>query len=174
MFKQIVRHLKLLTALEASLGALFSFILGAMLCRHLGAGNPLVGGLWAMISAVIIEHVDYKEMLKNAQVRVLGTLVGALISWLGFDFMGYHYWSFFICMALSVMICALCRLSVYRLCCITVAIIFTVSQIGDRAIDPWVNSCTRFFESLIGVVVALVLAGLFYVVRQRYQLHDPA
>jgi uncharacterized membrane protein YgaE (UPF0421/DUF939 family) len=172
MLKTIVRHLKLLTAIEAASAALLSFFFGSLLSSYLGAGSPLIGGLWAMISAVIIEHVKYKEMLKNAQIRILGTLVGAIISWLGFFLMGYHYWSFFICMLLSVMICAILRLSIYRLCCITVAIIFAVSQVSGY-VNPWVNSYARFFESLVGILVTLILAAFFYLIREHYDLKEP-
>ncbi len=173
MLKTIVRRLKLLTAVEAAVAALVSFLLGGMLSGYLDAGSPLIGGLWAMISAVVIEHVKYKEMLKNAQIRILGTLVGVLISWIGFSLFGYHYWSFFICMIFSVMICALLRLSVYRLCCITVAIIFAVSQVSGY-VSPWVNSFSRFFESLIGIVVTLALAALVYMIREHYDLKEPS
>jgi uncharacterized membrane protein YccC len=173
MCKAIVRRFKLLTAFEASVGGLISFILGSLISVHLGAGSPMVGGLWAMISTVIIEHVNYKEMLKNAKVRLLGTLVGALISWLGFSLMGYHYSAFFVCMLLSVILCSALKIPVYRLCCITVAIIFAVSQVGAY-VKPWVNSEARFLESLLGIAVALILASVVYFIREKFDLIEAA
>ncbi len=173
MCKKIVRRFKLLTALEASIGSLLSFILGAWIAVYLHAGSPLIGGLWAMISAVIIEHVHYQEMLKNARTRLLGTLIGVLISLLGFSLMGYHYSSFFICMLVSVIVCAILKLSVYRLCCITVAIMFAVSQVGGY-VSPWANCLSRFLESLTGIIVALILASLVYFIREKFDLKEPA
>ncbi len=174
MLKKIIRRFKLLTALEASVTALIGFLLGAWISHYLHAGSPLIGGLWAMISAVIIGHVNYREMLNNAKNRVLGTLIGVLISWIVFSFMGYHDESFFIGMLLSVMICAFFKLSLYRLSCITVAIIFAVSQVGGIYISPWVNASSRFLESCVGVAIALVLSGLIYFIRKRFDLTEPA
>ena len=173
MCKKIVRRFKLLTALEASVGSLISFLLGAWISTYLHAGSPLIGGLWAMISAVIIEHVNYKEMLKNAGIRITGTFIGIVISWIGFSIMGYHYSSLFVCMFTSVVVCAAFKLTVYRLCCITSAIIFAVSQVGGY-VSPGVNCTARFFESLTGVIVALILASLIYFVREKFDLKEPA
>ena len=171
MCKKIIRRFKLLTALEASIGSLLSFLLGAWISTHLHAGSPLIGGLWAMISAVIIEHVHYQEMLKNARIRILGTFIGILISLACFSILGYSYGSFFICMLLSVILCAALKLTVYRLACITIAIIFAISQVGGY-VSPWVNASTRFLESLVGISVALVLATLIYFIREKFDLKE--
>ena len=171
--KELVTRFKLLTAAEAACAALLSFCLGSWLSDELGAGSALIGGLWAVISAVVIEHVKYKEMLRNAQVRILGTLVGCFVSWLGFSAMGYYYWSFFICMFVSVMICAIFKLSVYRLCCVTIAVIFTVSLVSG-GVSPWINASSRFLESLIGVAVTLLLALIASFIRDHYNLKETA
>ena len=173
MCKKIVRRFKLLTALEASVGSLLSFVIGAWIALYLNAGSPLIGGLWAMISAVNIEHVQYYEMLKNAKVRLLGTFIGVIISFLFFAFMGYHYSTFFASLFFSVVICAALRLPVYRLCCITVAIMFAVSQAGGY-VSPWANCVSRFLESLAGIIVALCLASLVYFIREKFDLKEPA
>jgi uncharacterized membrane protein YgaE (UPF0421/DUF939 family) len=173
MCKKIIRRFKLLTACEASIGSLLSFLLGAWIAQYLHAGSPLIGGLWAMISAVNIEHVCYREMLKNAKARLLGTLIGVIISFISFSLLGYNYSSFFLSMLISVVLCAGLKLPIYRLCCITVAIMFAVSQVGGY-VSPWANCLSRFLESLIGIMIGIALASLLYFLREKFDLKEPA
>lgn len=167
-----IHRLKLLTALETSLSGVLSFIVGAVICQHWLTGSPIIGGLWAMISAVVVAHVKFTEVCTNAKSRVLGTAIGCVMAGIGFSLLGYHYLAFFICSLLTVILCALLRISAYRLSCITIAIIFAVSQLSPYHISPWVNSLARFVESLVGVAIGLGFALLIHGIRKRYALQD--
>ena len=112
-------------------------------------------------------------MLKNAKIRLLGTFIGVLISFIGFTILGYHYSSFFLCMLISVMLCATLKQPIYRLCCITVAIMFAVSQVGGY-VSPWANCLSRFLESLTGIIIGMILASLLYFLREKFDLKEPA
>jgi len=166
--KKAVRRFRLITAMEVAGGATLSFWLGALISDAFGLSNQaVIGGLWAMISTVLVSSVIFKEVLHNALDRVIGSFVGAVVSVVVFTLLSYTYYALVISLFFTVLICASLTLTYYRLAGITVGVIFAVSKISG-GLAPWLNASLRFIESCVGVIVPIVIASLLYFFRKRY------
>ena len=166
-----MRSFKLISAIELSISAMLSLWIGTWLSQRFMGGSAIVGGLWALISAVLIESTDFPTLWHNAKARAFGTLTGSVIALIVFSVLGYSYFSCGLALMLVVVSCAVCRVELHRLACITIGIIFVVSQMEGH-VPPWINSFERLLQSLVGIVVALLVGLPTIHCRRRYRFFE--
>lgn len=120
--------------------------------------TSLVGGLWAVISAIIVIEATHTQTFNSAKKRIIGTLIGAIISGVYLLFFQFTIIGFLIAIGTGVVICLLLKLpDSIKLTCITISVVVIVSTIS-KDLHPFINAGLRFVESAIGTLAAVLVA----------------
>ncbi|MBG0777700.1 MAG: FUSC family protein [Desulfovibrionaceae bacterium] len=128
---------------------------------------PLLGmehGYWAAISAVIVMQARLGGSVMAGWARVAGTGVGAVVGVLCVQFMGTGLASFMIGTFAAVTVCQAVpwlRQSM-RIGAVTVAIVMLAHLPGTT---PLIMGIERFFEIVLGIVVALLVSFFVFPAR---------
>jgi uncharacterized membrane protein YccC len=146
-------RIMLVVALTEGTGFLFG--------TRIPGASAEVGGLWAAASGIVVLQASSDEVMPVAIKRVLGTLIGAVISGLYLALLPNNVLASFVCIMLTVLICQLLGVPDNgRLGCVTVLVVLVVSALHP-GLSPWVNASLRFFEAMVGSGVALGVAWLW-------------
>lgn len=122
--------------------------------------TSLVGGLWAVISAIIVLEATHKETFTSAKNRLIGTFIGAIVSGVYLYFFTFSILGFIIAVAVGTLICFLFGLQKsVKLTGITISVIMIVATV-EKGIHPFLNAGLRFAESAIGTGIAVLVALL--------------
>jgi uncharacterized membrane protein YgaE (UPF0421/DUF939 family) len=114
-------------------------------------------GYWAAISSFIVLQSNVAATLSAARGRLIGTAIGALIGAVFVRYVGTHPLWLGLAVILTVLLChGLGLEDSYRLACVTVAIVMLISS----AHSAWITAGYRFLEVSLGIVVAVVIAGI--------------
>jgi len=114
-------------------------------------------GYWAAISSFIVLQSNVAATLSAARGRMIGTAIGAVIGAIFVRYVGSHPLWLGLAVVLTVLLCQGLGLEdSYRLACVTVAIVMIVNS----ANSAWVTAGDRFLEVSLGIIVALVVAGI--------------
>jgi uncharacterized membrane protein YgaE (UPF0421/DUF939 family) len=112
---------------------------------------------WAPISSFIVLQSNVAATLSAARNRLIGTAIGAVIGALFVRYTGSHPLWLGLAVVLTVLVCLGLGLEdSYRLACVTVAIIMLTGS--NRS--AWVAASHRFLEVALGIVVAVLIAGI--------------
>jgi uncharacterized membrane protein YgaE (UPF0421/DUF939 family) len=114
-------------------------------------------GYWAPISSFIVLQSNVAGTLSAARNRLVGTAIGAVIGAVFVRYVGTHPLWLGLAVMLTVLLCQAFGLEdSYRLACVTVAIVMLIGS----ARSAWVTAGFRFLEVALGIVVAVVVAGI--------------
>ncbi len=120
--------------------------------------TSLVGGLWAVISAIIVIEATDLETYSSAKNRITGTLIGAIVSGAYLLLFPFSIIGFVLAIGVGVLICFLVGIpKAVKLTGITISVVMIVSSIAED-LHPFVNAGLRFAESAIGTVIAVIVA----------------
>jgi len=144
----------------------------AVSCLYITNWFKLPQGIWAVMSSIVVMQADAKATISASWMRIIGTLVGALIGGLFLSLWGYHGWSLGLGVGIVVVICALLKLiESYRIAAVTVAVI----MLTGHADASWTTAIYRFLEVFLGILVALAISALFnpsYVAQRLSQIFN--
>ena len=148
-------------AIQNALVSLAAYLVGYYFTASFHTRSSSIGGLWSLVSAIVVLQAASRDTWKSAVLRVLGTLIGAMLS-------GFYLYLFPfrpVGMATSVRLTVLLYQMVGvpdhgRLAAITVALVMVISS-GNSELSPFANAALRFIESVIGAGTA-VLAVLLW------------
>lgn len=114
-------------------------------------------GYWAAISSFIVLQSNVAATLSAARNRLVGTAIGAVIAAIFVRYLGPHPWCLALAATLTVLLChGLGLEDSYRLACVTVAIVMLIGS----AHSAWVTAGYRFLEVALGIMVAVLVAGI--------------
>jgi uncharacterized membrane protein YccC len=119
--------------------------------------SDLIGGLWTMIATLFVCHIRYRQTMKAAVTRVVGTSVSFVLCLIYLVFLPFHLWA----MALLIGLSALAVMLIGRpgdaiVAGIATAVVLVVAEASPH--DAWQEPILRFVDTVIGVAVGL-LAG---------------
>lgn len=140
------------------IGIALAYYVGIYATGQIHAASRWMGAMLSCTSVItVLQMPSYRESLRPAWMRVLGTFLGAVIAYVYLKLLPFSVLG----MLLTVfMLEALCMiLDIYnngRIATITLVIIMLVSQLSPDA-DPATNCMLRFFESAVGVGVGVAL-----------------
>ncbi|MGB3730032.1 MAG: FUSC family protein [Thermodesulfobacteriota bacterium] len=147
-----------ITVAENIVIAISAYILGYYFTSFFDIGTSEIGGLWAVISGLVVIEGTRQGTLKSAKLRLIGSCIGALVSGIYLYFLPFSVVGFAVCIGIGAFICYLLRMpSHVKLTGITISVIMIVSIIIHDA-DPVMNAGLRFMESIIGALVAVSVA----------------
>lgn len=149
-------HLRL--SIRYMLMGLISFTLGYYINLWLFPSTALLGGMWAVISGVIVIEADsWKQNLNTAKNRLIGSFIGGVIATIYLWFMPFHIITFALLIGLTVFVCSLCHITQHiKLACVTFSVIIIVSTISN--VNPLQNASMRLLESALGIASALLVS----------------
>ncbi len=144
--------------LTSCVGIFIAYIVGVYITGSFHQVSRWMGALLACTSVVIVLQAgDFRSSLRPAWMRVLGTLIGAVI---GYAYLKCFHFSLFGMLCAIFLLELLCMMmDIYaksRIATITLIIILLISQMEPN-INPLMNCLLRLFESVVGVGVGVAL-----------------
>ncbi|MEN9213607.1 MAG: FUSC family protein [Gloeomargarita sp. DG02_3_bins_56] len=145
----------LFIALQIALTSFFSYVLGFYATSTTHVESARIGGLWAMISGVIVLQATRRETMASASLRILGTAIGSVISAIYLLLFPFNAVSIGICVFIVVFVCHFVRIPDHaRLAALTAGIVMVTASLNP-SISSNVNAALRFSEACIGTAVAM-------------------
>ncbi len=146
------------TVLENVIIVITAYLLGFHFTSIFNIGTSEIGGLWSVISGLVVIEGRKADTFKSAKLRITGSCIGALVSGTYLYFFPFSVPGFALCIGVGGVICHLIRMPAHiKLTGITIAVVMIVSVITSD-IDPVMNAALRFMESIIGALVAVTVA----------------
>jgi len=146
----------LIEAVEIGLIATLAAAAGALFTRQFHHESALLGGIWAAVSGVVV-YGDRAQIIGNSRRRMIGTVLGGIVSALFLLMFDPTLVLLGACAALTAALVILLGLSGHaRLAVVTTVVIFAV-QHEHRALSPFFNAGLRMAESAIGMSVCLLI-----------------
>ncbi|HLW74989.1 MAG TPA: FUSC family protein [Gammaproteobacteria bacterium] len=150
------RRMALIIALEGVLITLLAYLLGSRFTAIFHGASAQVGGVWSVISGLVVLQSTIRETIKSSLLRTIGTFIGALICAVYLSLFGFSLVGMALCAGLTLAVCYLLDIFEYaRLAAATVVIIAALSQTSP-GVSPFLNAFLRFSESTIGVGVCIL------------------
>ena len=138
--------------------------LATAVCYWITLAFNLRGGYWALITCIVVMQSEVGATLLASRDRLIGTAIGALTGWVAElawrdPHSGVEIFVLCVAVWLAVGLCNILHLeSAGRLA--GVAVVIVVLLHGTE--PAWNTALSRFFEVSLGVLVALVITGIFY------------
>lgn len=148
-------------AFQLSVVSLASFLCGFHFTSLFHPQSAAMGGLWALISGIVVLQADWPATWSSAKLRIVGSLIGAIVSALYLYFLPFNPFGMAACILVTVLLChAMGIPEPARLAALTVALIMVISNLNP-AVSPLISAALRFGESFLGAAMA-VLAVRFW------------
>ena len=149
------------SAIQIALVSLGSYLCGFYFSSLFHRPSAGMGGLWALISGVVVLESTWRSTLSSAWLRVLGTLIGSIISAVYLSLLPFNPFGMAACIFATVLICHAAGIPDHaRLASITVALIMVISSI-DSTVSPITNAALRFIESCLGTGMAVLAVEIW-------------
>jgi len=146
----------LIVATEGILITFIGYYLGSRFTAIFNGPSAQVGGVWSVISGLVVLQSTIRETIQSSLLRTIGTFIGALLAAIYLWLFGFSLLGMALCAGLTLAICYLLDIFEYaRLAAATVVIISALDQsaVGGA---PFLNAFLRFAESTIGVGVCII------------------
>jgi len=152
------------SVIENFIVAVLAYLLGYYFTSLFHVGTAEVGGLWSVISGVFVMSENEYLTLKSARMRIKASLIGCFIAGAYLYFFPFSVVGFAISIALGVFICHILRIPDHiKTTSITISVVVIISAVV-KDIGPIENAFLRFFESVIGSFVAVVVGYIAMII----------
>ena len=131
-----------------------AFLGGSRFTGPFHGASALLGGLWSMISSLVVLQSSRQHTINSSLRRVLGTLIGAVVSGYYLTVLPFSVWGMVACVGVTVLIGEAAGAPDHaRLAAITVVIVMGTA-VANPAVSPVVGAVLRFTEACIGTAIA--------------------
>jgi len=138
--------------------AFVAFLAGYNFTALFNEGTSQEGGLWSVVSGVMVIEGKWAETWYSAKFRIIGSFIGATIGGLYLYFFHFSAIGLAICIGSGVFVCHIIGIKKFiKLTSITISVIMIISVL-NKDIEPFMNAALRFGESVIGTAVAVIVA----------------
>ena len=139
-------------AVQDAAVCLLAYLAGFYFNQAIVSSSSHIGALWCVISGIVVLQATRRDTVASAWLRVLGTLIGAVISAIYLLFLPFNPIGLAVTIGITMLVCYILQIPDHaRLAAITVAVIMVVSLV-----HPLMNAALRFIESCIGTVLAVL------------------
>jgi len=150
----------IIMAIQNAVVCLVAYPCGACSTGVFHGESASMGGLWSVISGLVVLQATTRDTWKSAGLRVLGTLIGAVVSGLYLSFLPFSTVGMSLPIGVTIVLCRILKVPEHgRLAAITVAVIMVISHMNP-SLNPIMNAALRFSESCIGAVAAVAIVLL--------------
>jgi uncharacterized membrane protein YgaE (UPF0421/DUF939 family) len=168
LFKRVEWKIALKTALAAGISLALSLAINTYFKRP----DTIISGLWAALAAIVVQQAHLGSTYRTAWQRLLGVLIGCLMGGLLTTLLGSNPLSLGIGIFLTVVICSMFNLKEsLRIACLSVAVVMILWGIRPQT-SPWLFGMYRFFDSCLGVAVAVMIAHLVWPLQVTKKLES--
>lgn len=151
-------HPSIVLLLKTIVIVMGSFLGGFYFTTLFHEPTSLVGGLWAVISAIIVLESSHTKTFSSAKSRLIGSFLGAVLSGVYLYFFDFSIIGLSATIGIGVILCYILRLSQsVKLTGVTIAVIVIVSTL-EHSLHPFANAGLRFIECVIGTATAVLVA----------------
>lgn len=158
MAKVAVERVHFVVLLTSCAGIWIAYLVGKYVTGSFHQVSQWMGALLACTSVVIVlQSGSFREALRPAWMRVIGTFIGVVIGYIYLKL--FHFTTFGMLCAVFLLELLCMLLGIYtksRIATITLIIILLITQMEPN-LNPLTNCSLRFFESVVGVGVGVVL-----------------
>ncbi|TAJ45626.1 FUSC family protein [Methanofollis fontis] len=149
-------------ALQYALVALLSYVIAGLVTALLEGGpqSAMIGGLWAMISGIVVMQERRADTESSALLRVLGSLIGAVFAAAYLLVLPFNPVGMALLIGITVLACQAIAVPAHgRLAAVTVGVVMVFSTLNPET-GPVLNAALRFGEVVIGSCVAVLAVRL--------------
>jgi uncharacterized membrane protein YccC len=141
-------------AVRFSLVTLSSYLCGVSFTGAFHSASARTGGLWAVMSGVVVLEQTRRETWSSAWRQVLGTLVGSIVSFAYLSALPFTAAGMAASIFVAVLLCHALRIPGHaRLAALAVGVVMVVSSLHPT-LHPRRNAVLRFSEACIGTTMA--------------------
>ncbi|MEG0820567.1 MAG: FUSC family protein [Burkholderiaceae bacterium] len=151
-----MNRLDFVLALGSAVVVALSFAGGLLLAQLFPHASGFEGALWAGVSGVVVLQATREKTESAAQLRVVGTLIGAILSGIYLSVASFSVLGLALCVFVTVLVCQ--RIGVpdnARLASATVVVVMALSVLHPD-MPAFINAGLRFAESVIGAACAVL------------------
>jgi len=154
-------------AVRTAAVCLAAYLAGNSFTSLFHAGSAILGGVWSVVSGIVVLQATLEDTRGSAMLRVLGTFLGAVVAALYLSLFRFHPLGMAAAVGVTVLLCQALGVPDHaRLAAVTVVIVLAVS-VADPTIRPALNALLRFLESCIGAGIATLAVYLSPGARRR-------
>ena len=154
-------------AVRTAAVCLASYVAGTWFTALFHTRTSILGGVWSVVSAIVVLQATLEDTRGSALLRVLGTFIGATVAALYLVVFPFHPLGMAAAVGVTVLACQGLDVPDHaRLAAVTVVIVLAVS-VADPTIRPALNALLRFLESCIGAGIATLALFLTPGARRR-------
>lgn len=165
---RLVRRFSLLLALQAVFATVLGFYAGYYFSSLYHFPMPNIAGLWCAISSIVVLQVLLNDSRAAAWIRIFGSFTGCFWAALIGTCFGYSVFTLAIGVFCTVISLSLLReKESFRLGCLTVQVVMIVGMMSPT-LPAYLNAASRFIESVLGTVVAIIVTAAFHFLRVRF------
>jgi len=140
--------------------ALFSYLCAFYFTGLFNESTSAIGGLWSVISGIIVLESTREDTLRSAKFRIVGSLIGSVVSGIYLFYFPFTVVGYSVCIGIGASVCHLLRLPKHiKLTGVTISVVMIVSTMRHD-LNPFLNAGLRFVESGIGTGVAIFVSYL--------------
>lgn len=144
-------------AVKAGVTAALSFLVSIGLTSYTNRPDNMVSGLWCILTSIVVLQPHVGSTYRAASLRFLGILVGSILGAMFTSWFGSSPLPLGFSVACTVAVCSLLNLAdSFRIAAMSVAVIMVLWGMQPDS-NPWVFSMYRFFDSCIGIIVAVIV-----------------
>ena len=167
---KIFRQFSILLAIKTAIVTALCYYAGFYFSMLYKFSSPQIAGLWCIISGIIVLQVFIQDSFSAAWLRILGSFVGAVMSFIFSEFLGYTLPALLLCVLCTVMLTSAFHIKqAFRLASLTAAIVIIVGMLTPT-VAPFMNASGRFFESAMGALIAMAITAIFFPLRKKLHL----
>ena len=149
-------------AIQISLVSFVSYLIGFHFTSLLHGPSASIGGLWSMISGIVVLQATRRDTLSSAWLRILGTAIGSTISAAYLAVLPFSPIGMASSIFVTVLLCSAVRVpSNARLAAASVAVILVTASLNPT-LNIFLNSALRFCESCLGTAIAVLAAHIWH------------
>ena len=129
--------------------------------------QAVIGGIWCMVTTIVVFQAIYDQTIKAGYQRILGAFLGAFISIVICSIFGYGIVQMIFSIFLSL--CTIKLINIDQTIRITAATAGVIAGHGLTTADlvPWVDGSIRFLTTVIGACIAILGAYLLKVMWHK-------
>jgi len=150
----------IIIAIQNAVVCLVAYPCGAYFSGIFHGESARMGGLWSVISGLVVLQATTRDTWKSAGLRVLGTLIGAVVSGAYLSFLPFRPVGMALSIGVTIVLSQILEVPAHgRLAAITVAVIMVISSMHP-SLNPIINAALRFSESCTGSATAVAIVLL--------------
>lgn len=166
-FRKILQRIDPIAAIAKCIAIYLSYTIGGYITGLFHQETQLMGSMLAAISGVVVLQADVKTSVHQGWLRVLGTLIGAVVAYLYLTWLPFSIAGLVLCAFILEILCMMLAIPDNGKMATITLIWVLILSIKSPDLPPWENGMLRFIEASIGAVIGIGLAWLIQFIQVK-------